>query len=118
MSSRPPRTTLFLITLFAGSGVLHFLRPRPFVSIVPKMLPRKEEPVAVSGAVELASAALLAVPRSRRIGGLLSAGLLIGVFPANVSMALRSGRRPLWFRITAWARFPLQLPLIKWAAQA
>ena len=118
MTSRPPRTTLLLITLFTGSGALHFIRPEPFVSIVPKMLPRKEELVAISGAVELASAALLAAPRTRRIGGLLSAGLLIAVLPANVSMALRSGQRPLWFKIAAWARLPLQIPLIVWATRA
>ena len=98
MTRRPSGTTLLLITLFSGSGVLHFLRPAPFVAIVPKMLPHKEELVAISGAVELASAALLILPRTRRIGGLLSAGLLASVFPANVSMAMRSGKRPLWFR--------------------
>ncbi|SDO22133.1 Uncharacterized membrane protein [Nakamurella panacisegetis] len=118
MNRRPSGTTVVLIALFAGSGVLHFRRPRPFVGIVPKMLPRKEELVAISGAVELASAVLLAVPRTRRIGGLLSAALLIAVFPANVSMALRSGNRPLWFRIAAWARLPLQVPLIGWATRA
>ena len=31
---------------------------------------------------------------------------------ANVSMALRSGSRPLWFQAIAWARLPLQVPLI------
>jgi uncharacterized membrane protein len=118
MRIRPSKSTVFLIALFSGSGVLHFLRPRPFVAIVPKMLPRKNELVAVSGVAELTGAILLAVPATRRFGGLWSAGLLAGVLPANVSMALRSGKRPLWFQVIAWARLPLQVPLIVWALRA
>lgn len=115
VTTRPTRRTLFMIALLGGSGVLHFLRPAPFVAIVPKILPRKKELVLVSGVVELAGAALMAVPRTRRLGGGLCAGLLVGVFPANVSMALQSGRRPAWYQGVAWARLPLQLPLIWWA---
>jgi uncharacterized membrane protein len=111
-------TTRILIGLFVTSGVLHFLRPAPFVAIVPRRLPRKKELVLISGAAELVSAGLLVAPRTRRAGGVLSALVLAGVFPANVSMALRARRRPLWYRVALWARLPLQLPLIRWALQA
>jgi hypothetical protein len=30
-------------------------------------------------------------------------------------MALRSGRRPPWYRLIAWGRLPLQIPLVLWA---
>src|ERR1700710_2776245 len=102
MSTRPSHSTAFLIVLLGGSGVLHFLRPGPFIAIVPKSLPRKRELVYISGAAELIGAATMAVPRTRRLGGLFCAGLLAAVFPANVSMALRSGHRPPWYRIMAW----------------
>ncbi len=115
MSKPLPHSTSFLIILLAGSGVLHFLRPEPFISIVPKMLPRKRELVYVSGLVELLGAGLMSVPRTRRLGGVLSAGLLTGVFPANVSMAIGAAGRPRWYQAAAWARLPLQLPLIWWA---
>ncbi|MTD13162.1 hypothetical protein GIS00_04275 [Nakamurella sp. YIM 132087] len=107
-----------LIGIFTVSGTLHFLRPGPFVAIVPKRLPAKKELVLVSGGVELVCAGLLAVPRTRPAGGVLSAGLLAGVFPANVSMALRSKRKPAWYRVAVWARLPLQIPLIAWALRA
>jgi uncharacterized membrane protein len=115
MTSRPARPTLFLIALLAGSGVLHFVRPEPFVSMVPRALPRRKELVYLSGAGELAAAGLMVAPRTRRIGGRFAAVLLAGVFPANVSMAVHSGERPTWFRIAAWARLPLQIPLVLWA---
>src|SRR3954466_14394781 len=84
------RIRLFLVTILTTSGVLHFLKPGPFVSIVPKMLPRRKELVAISGAAELAWALLLAVPRTGRVGGPMTAALFAAVLPANVSMALRS----------------------------
>jgi len=106
---------LFLIAILTTSGVLHFVRPGPFISIVPRSLPRKKELVAVSGAAELACAGLLAYPASRPIGGLASAVLFAAVFPANVSMALRSGSKPGCYQAVAWVRLPLQIPLVLWA---
>ncbi|MET0865252.1 MAG: hypothetical protein ABWZ98_13040 [Nakamurella sp.] len=111
------RLRLFLITILTTSGVLHFLKPGPFVSIVPKMLPRREELVAISGAAELVCAGLLAVPSTRRLGGPLTAALFAAVLPANVSMALRSESRPTWYRVVLWLRLPLQVPLVLWSLQ-
>jgi uncharacterized membrane protein len=108
----------FLIAILAGSGVLHFARPKPYLAIVPKMLRHKRELVYLSGLVELIGAAMMATQRTRRQGGALSAALLVAVFPANVSMALGSAGRPRWYRAAAWVRLPLQLPLLKWAWQA
>ncbi len=116
--SLPSRSTAFLILLLGGSGVLHFLRPDPFATMVPKSLPRKKELVYLSGGAELLGAGLMAVPQTRRLGGLFSAGLLVGVFPANVSMALGSRRRPPWYRAVVWGRLPLQIPLVRWALLA
>ena len=110
-------TALALAALLTTTGVLHFTAPRPFVSIVPRSLPRPELLVAASGVAELVCAIALAVPRTRRVGGWLSAATFVAVFPANVSMALRSGRKPAWYRAAAWARLPLQLPLIVGAVQ-
>ena len=118
MASRS-KTTTGLSVLFGVLGMLHFLKPRPFEQIVPRALPRKKELVYASGAAELACAAGLLHPRTRRVAGLASAGLLVAVFPANVQMAAdlqRKGSRPA--QAIAWARLPLQLPLIRWALQA
>jgi uncharacterized membrane protein len=117
-SLRPPSRTGFLVALLGGSGVLHFLRPGPFVAIVPRSLPAPLALVHASGVVELLGAGLLAVPRTRAIGGAISAALLVAVLPANVSMALRSAGRPPLYRTVAWLRLPLQAPLVTWAWQA
>ncbi len=109
------RIRLFLVTLLTTSGVLHFVRPAPFISIVPRRLPYKAGLVAVSGAGELVCAALLAHPAGRRYGGPASALLFAAVFPANVSMALRAGSRPFWYRAALYGRLPLQVPLVVWS---
>lgn len=115
---RPTARTGFLIALLGGSGVLHFARPAPFVAIVPRMLPAPLELVYASGAVELLGAGLMAAAPTRRAGGMLAAALLVAVFPANVSMALRAGASSPVHRALTWARLPLQVPLVKWAWQA
>jgi uncharacterized membrane protein len=118
MASRS-RTTTGLALLFGVLGTLHFVKPEPLEQIVPRALPRKKELVYASGLAELACAAGLLHPRTRRVAGLVSAGLLVAVFPANVQMAAnlqRKGSRSA--KAVAWARLPLQLPLIRWALRA
>ena len=84
-----------------------------------RALPRKKELVYASGVAELACAAGLLHPRTRRPAGWASAGLLAAVFPANVQMAAdlrKNGSRTA--QTVAFARLPLQLPLIRWALKA
>jgi uncharacterized membrane protein len=103
-----------LCSLMGGSGMLHFLAPGPYRRIVPvRLRPWASEVVAISGACEVTCAALLSIPRTRRLGGLATAALLVGVFPANVQMALDG--RPGWRVVAPWARLPFQIPLVMWA---
>jgi uncharacterized membrane protein len=67
-----------------------------------------------SGVAELAVAAALACPRTRRAGGLASAALLVAVFPADIKMAVDWRCRPAWQRAIAYCRLPLQVPLVWW----
>ncbi|MDP9326291.1 MAG: DoxX family protein [Candidatus Dormibacteraeota bacterium] len=104
-----------ITAIVASSGVMHFLRPRFYRAIVPRVLGHKDEIVAVSGAAELACAAMMTIPRTRRLGGWLTALLLVAVFPANVQAALDGMKLldpPLNSPAVAWARLPLQLPMI------
>jgi uncharacterized membrane protein len=115
------RDVKLLAGIFTVSGVLHLVKPGPYEGIVPRQLPRKRELVLASGVAELALAGLLLHPRTRRLGGLGSAGLLAAVFPANVQMTLdsaRSDRRPWWFTLGTVLRLPLQLPMIRIALKA
>lgn len=112
-----PRFPAGLVALFAVSGTLHLVAPRPYRAIVPGPLRRHRSTIVlVSGLAELGCAALLAVPATRRLGAWSSAALLVAVFPANVEMALRPPRRlPGWALPLVWLRLPLQAPLVAWA---
>ena len=68
----------------------------------------------LSGLAELAVGAAVAVPRTRRWGGLAAAALFVAVFPGNLYMALEPGEVPRW---VALARLPLQVPLVLWGLQ-
>jgi uncharacterized membrane protein len=117
--SRRSKSTTGLAVMFGVMGVLHFVRPEPFERIVPRQLPRKKELVYASGVAELACAAGLLHPRTRRTAGLLSAGLLAAVFPANVQMALDLNRKGSpRAKAIGFARLPLQIPLIRAALKA
>ncbi len=116
-----------LASLFLTSGMVHLVRPEVMEPIVPRALPAPRRLVYVSGVAELACAAGLIFPRTRRLAGWGSAALLLLVFPANVQMAATAHRRAQGdtgstskqvIRVAAVARLPLQLPLIRTALKA
>ena len=109
---------LALAALLGTSGVLHLRRPGIFRPLIPRTLGDPDPWVLGSGVAELACAAALVAPPTRRFGGWASAALLVGVFPGNVTMAVRSrpdARGWAGKPAVAWARLPLQVPLVAWA---
>lgn len=114
--SRSPRSPLLLAGLLATAGVAHFANPRSFDAIVPRALPGEPRTwTYASGAVELALAAGLAVPRTRRTAAVAAAAFFVGVFPANVKMAVDWRHRPASQKAAVIGRLPLQIPLVLWA---
>ncbi|MBB2985184.1 DoxX family protein [Terracoccus luteus] len=116
-----------LVTAFAVSGVMHFVRPAPFEAMVPRALPRRRALVHLSGAAELACAAGLLVPQTRRVAGIAAAAVLVGVFPANVEMTRQAARRlqrhpqdnaARGFLAATVVRLPLQWSLVRVALRA
>ena len=108
---------LGLVLLVTGTD--HFLSPSGFEAIVPRWLGSPTFWVAASGVAELLVAVGLIVRPTRRLAAIGAVVLFVVVFPANVQMALDSGDgTPGWTHVpwVAWARLPLQLPLIAWAA--
>ena len=105
-----------LAALFIGSGTLHLVVPERFLPLVPGGLPARDAIIIVSGVAELLCA-----------GGLLSGArwaspasvlLLLAVFPGNVAFAVETTADTASSRVLvaiAWARLPLQVPLV-WAA--
>jgi uncharacterized membrane protein len=105
--------TLAVVMIIAG--VMHFVAPKYYELIVPRMLPWPRLIVRLSGVAEAALGAGLLVPQVQRYAAWGLIALFIAVFPANVSQAMRKipyGRLPLWL---TWARLPLQAGFIAWA---
>lgn len=105
--------------LLVGAGLTHFAVPGTYERIVPRALGHARALVLASGVAEIVTGTALALPRGRRWGGWLAALLLVGVFPANVQMALDGGVTgagfPLDSALGSWLRLPLQVPLVAWA---
>ncbi len=103
-----------LIVLMAGSGVLHLVKPEPYVKIVPRALPLPGTIVFLSGIAEIGLAFLLATPRARRAGAWMLMLFLVAVFPANIQMALDAepATAKWWISVV---RLPIQPLLIYWA---
>ncbi len=105
---------------FLVSGVVHLVRPSIFEPLIPPALPRPREIVYASGVAELACAAGLLT--KARWAGPASAALLVGVWPGNLQSALdattrvrEGGGKPrqVATAVLAWARIPLQIPMIR-----
>lgn len=111
-----PRAAVALAAFLAGGGLTHFVSPAFYDPLVPTRLPGSARFwVLASGVAELGVAAMVAAPRTRRLGGLAAAALFVAVFPANVKMALDWSDRPPRARAIAYGRLPLQVPLLLWA---
>jgi uncharacterized membrane protein len=110
------RSALMLAALLGTAAAAHAAMPESFDRIVPRALPGEPRVwTYVSGAAELAVAAAVANPRTRRNGALAAACLFTAVLPANIQMALDWNDRPTPQRVAAYARLPLQIPLVTWA---
>lgn len=110
---------------FGISGIIHLVRPQVFEPLIPPALPRPRDVVYVSGAAELVCAAGLLT--EARWAGRASAALLVAIWPGNLQMALNatdrvrqpgSGQRDAAWAALAWARMPLQIPMIRAALSA
>jgi len=109
------RSRYRLAALMGGAGLLHFAIPKPYESILPGWIGHERAVVYASGAVELACAGFLAGGRTRRMGAWLTLATLLGVYPANIQMAIDVGVPSDVAGWAAWLRLPLQLPLFVWA---
>jgi uncharacterized membrane protein len=110
---------LWLLALaMIAIGTLHFVRPKPFVRIVPKYLPAPLTLVYVSGFFEILGGIGLLVPATRAWAAWGLIALYVAVFPANVYMLMENisldPRKPIP-RWALWLRLPFQLLFIGWA---
>ncbi|WP_221390858.1 DoxX family protein [Dyadobacter sp. NIV53] len=107
---------LYIMSFFyVLAGILHFVRPKVYLKIMPTYLPYPLQLVYISGIFEILFGLLLLFPVTRTAGAWLLVLLLIAIFPANIQMAVsfyQKSNPSLWIAIL---RLPLQLVLIWWA---
>ena len=97
---------------FIVTGLLHFKKPRMYEAIMPAYLPAHRELVYASGVAEIAGGAGVLHPRTRRAAGRFLIATLVGVFPANVEMAMQPERFKKIPKPLLYARLPLQGAMI------
>ena len=109
LSSWKASVRLALVVMFVFTGATHFSSMKyDYAAMVPELLPSGLWMIYFTGALEIAGAAGLLVPRLRRTAGMCLALLLVALFPANVNAALQD----IPFRgdpaTTLWLRAPIQ----------
>lgn len=107
-----------LAIFMVGIGVLHFVRPKPFVRIIPKFLPAPLGLVYISGFFEIVGGVGLLIPETRALAAWGLIALYFAVFPANIYMVTHNisldPKKPIP-RWVLWLRLPFQLVFIAWA---
>ena len=105
---RIARTLVSLFFVYVG--VLHFVKPAPFLAIMPPALPWHLELVYVSGFFEILGGVGLLWTRTRKAAAWGLLALLAAVYPANIHMLVNEVYLPdmpeeKWM---LWARMPFQ----------
>lgn len=108
------RVRLAVAAVFLLAASLHFTATETEMRLMPGWLPWHRELVLASGALEIAGAVGLLVPRTRRVAAWGLALLLVAVFPANVNQAVNDIQLGgiANERAFHWLRLPLQAPMI------
>ncbi|WP_328413478.1 hypothetical protein OG542_23000 [Streptomyces violaceus] len=107
-----------LAVFLVATGIMHFLAPDYFRTLVPAWLRRPRLLVAASGAAEIVVGVLVLVPRTR-VAGSLSAAVLVTCYLVSHVDALRRVRpdrpRLLERPVGAGARLVVNVLYIMWA---
>lgn len=103
------------VFFFISAGINHFVNPSFYLKIIPPFLPAHELINALSGAAEMVIGILIAMPRTRAIGGWAAIALLVAVFPANLYLFAHQELIPAVPPLLHLLRLPLQALFIAWA---
>jgi uncharacterized membrane protein len=110
----PSRSRAILGAFFLFAGLMHFLKPRPYESIVPEQLPAHRELVYASGVAEMLGGAGVLAEQTAPLAGWWLIATLLAVFPANVNMAINADRYRSVPEPLLWARLPIQALFVAW----
>jgi uncharacterized membrane protein len=110
----PSRSRALLGAFFTGAGILHFVKPRPYEAIMPEALPAQRELVYASGVAEIVGGAGVLSDLTARWAGWWLIATMVGVFPANVNMAVEAERFRSVPEPLLWVRLPVQALIVYW----
>ena len=103
---------------FVFAGVMHFIKPRFYLQMMPEWLPAHEAMNYLSGAAEVVGGVALMSPdpKVRRAGGWFTLLILAAVYPANINMALNADQFPdvPGGQAALIARLPFQAVFAAW----
>jgi uncharacterized membrane protein len=108
------RRRLPIAVFFVAAGILHFVKPGSYEAIVPDELPAHRELVYASGVAEIAGGLGMLSARTAPWAAWWLIATLVGVFPANVNMAVHAERFRNIPEALLWARLPLQALMVAW----
>ena len=106
---------ILMAVFYIFAGIMHFVKPKMYLSIMPPYLPAPLLLVYLSGVAEVGLGALLLVPGFTPLAAWGIIALLVAVFPANIYMYQQGGAKFGMSDIFLLARLPLQAVLIAWA---
>lgn len=106
---------IFMAVIYIFGGVMHFIKPKAYVKIIPKFLPKRRTLNLIAGAFEILAGIGLFSPETRSYAAGLIILMLIVFLIVHFNM-LRGEKFalgiPKWILIL---RIPLQFFLIWWA---
>ena len=104
-----------MAVLYIVAGMLHFLKPKMYLRIMPPWIPAPALMVFLSGVAEVVLGVALLFPATQALAAWGIILLLVAVFPANIYMFKKGGATfRMSDRMLFW-RLPIQLLLILWA---
>ena len=80
---------IFLAIFYAVAGYFHLSAPESFIRVTPDWVRNPHEIIFVTGLCELAGAAALLMPRTRKIAAIALALYAVCVYPANIEHAVQ-----------------------------
>lgn len=117
------RSPWYLLTMrwaatlfFVVAGALHFVIPEFYLAMMPPFIPMKDMLIVLTGLAEIALGIGLQIPAVRRRAGITLIALLIGIFPANIYVAVSLPALPdlSYDPASMWWRLLLQPLFILW----
>jgi uncharacterized membrane protein len=103
-----------MAALYIFAGICHFWKPKIFLSITPKWVPKPAIVNIIVGVIEIVLGISLLFETTRSYAAIGIIILLVAVFPANIYHFQKAKRKGKMV-IPTLIRLPVQVLLILWA---